>query len=139
MRAFTLLNEMDHLFNTVAAKNYSAESDQSFSPPCDVSEADDHYVMTFDLPGVRKEDLKIEASGALLTLSGEKRRQLPNIESYKSQRLERDFGTFKRSFTLPVSIDNSKIEAQYKDGVLQLSLPKVQTAQTRLIEIQSHS
>jgi HSP20 family protein len=134
---FNLLNEMDSLLNSMTPSITRTYDERSFDPPCDVTEGDDHFLMSFDLPGVRKEDLKIEASGNLLTISGEKRREWPSQESHKTQRYERAYGFFKRSFTLPTNIESSSIEAQFKDGVLSLYLPKVAAAKTRHIEIKS--
>lgn len=100
----------------------SAEQ-QSYSPRADVVEAEDHYLMSLDLPGLKKEDLIIETQDKMLTISGERKR-----------------GTqvsFRRSFTLPDSVNGEKIQASYEDGVLELYLPKTPAAQPRKIEIQS--
>jgi len=131
LNTFNLFDEIDGYFNR-------AYDERNFQPACDVAESDDHFLMSFDLPGIRKEDLKIEASGNLLTISGEKRRDWSGTDDqHKVQRIERSHGFFKRSFTLPSSIEHAKIEAQYKDGVLSLYLPKASTAKTRQIEIKT--
>lgn len=140
LTTFSLLDEMDSLFGRgTVARNWPSYDERGFNPPVDVVEDADHFLMSFDLPGIRKEDLKIEASGNLLTVSGEKRREWQSDEAKKTQRFERTYGYFKRSFTLPASIEAQKIEANYKDGVLSLYLPKAHTTKARQIEIQTES
>jgi len=106
------------------------------SPAVDVSEEEDHYLMTFDLPGVNKEAVKIELNDNVLTVSGERKDERTEGDGKSSKRVvERFYGTFTRSFSLPANVDSNRIEADYKDGVLRVAVPKAQVAKPKKIEI----
>lgn len=129
--------DMDRMFDdfTVAAP---ANDKIEYAVASDVVESDQHFMLSVDLPGLKKEDIKIELQENTLTISGERKRERKNNEtSGNVKRVEKFYGAFKRSYTLPLMIDASKIEAQYQDGVLELFLPKAQNAQPHKIEIQS--
>lgn len=137
--ASNLFDEMDRFFDdwgrqdTPTARVYE---DRNFTPACEVSETDEHYLMSVDLPGMKKEDIKIEVSDNVLTVSGERKRE-SSEKGQRVQHYEKSYGFFKRSFSLPSSIEADKVEARYEDGVVELYLPKVQAAKPRHIEIQS--
>lgn len=116
-----------------------AYDEREFNPSTELMETDEHYMMSIDLPGMKKDDIKIEVRDKMLTVSGERKRELNPEKSYRFQRYERTYGFFKRSFTLPDSILTDQIEARYENGVLELYLPKVAAAQPRKIEIQNRS
>lgn len=97
---------------------------REFSPAYEVNERDDHFAISVDLPGVKKDEIKIEVVDKALTISGERKK------------FEKSYGTFKRSFVLPNTVSTDKIEAHYEDGVLQLYVPKTPAAQARTIEVQ---
>ncbi|MBY0452833.1 MAG: Hsp20/alpha crystallin family protein [Bdellovibrionaceae bacterium] len=133
-----IFGEMENIFNEAthsAAKNYYDE--RSFGPACEVSETAEHYFMTVDLPGMKKEDVKIELADNVLTVSGERKRERNTDANAKVQLYEKSYGFFKRSFTLPTTVEESKIEARYENGVLELYLPKTSAAKPRQIEIKS--
>jgi HSP20 family protein len=123
-----MFNEMDNW-----AKVYD---ERDFSPACEVTEADNHFFLSIDVPGLKKEDLKIDLTENVLTISGERKREA-STENMKFQLFERRYGFFKRSFTLPSTVDNSKVEARYDNGVLELYLPKLEAAKPRQIQIQN--
>jgi len=100
----------------------------NFQPSCDVNETEDHYVISFDMPGVKKEDIKIEIKNHELHVSGERKRSLNREDS--SDKFERVFG-------LPDTVNTDKIEANYENGVLHLAVPKAEAAKPKKIEIQS--
>lgn len=110
-----LWRQMDRAFDTTA----------EFSPAYEVSEQDDHYAISLDIPGVKKDEIKIEVLDKNLTISGERKK------------FEKSYGTFKRSFVLPSTVSTDKIEAHYEDGVLNLYVPKTPAAQARTIEVQA--
>lgn len=97
-----------------------------FFPAVNTREADDAYYIEVDLPGVRKEDINIDVKDNLLTISGER-----VIEEERKEddfyRIESQYGTFERSFSLPEDVDAEKIEAEAKDGVLTVKIPKAQS------------
>ena len=106
----------------------------SFMPACDIEETDEHFLVSFDLPGVSKDDVKIEMRGNQLLVSGERKEE---HERKAGRRVteERYYGAFQRVFTLPSHVDANKIEAQYQNGVLRISLPKLEAAKPKLIQI----
>jgi len=103
-----------------------------FSPSVDVEESSDMFLVTADIPGVKKEDLKINLQGNTLRLSGERRREVKEDGYY-----ERSSGRFARTFTLPDNVDGTKIEAHFEDGELRLMLPKTEVKGAQEIKIQS--
>lgn len=135
--ASDLFDEMDRFFDDWGPMPTKQVYDErNFNPACEVAETDEHYLMSVDLPGMKKEDIKIEMSDNVLTVSGERKRDSSG-KTQRFQRYERSYGFFKRSFSLPSSIEADKVEARYEDGVLELYLPKTQAAKPRHIEIQS--
>jgi HSP20 family protein len=108
-----------------------------FQPSCDIRETKDHYVVSMDMPGVKKDDVKIEIQSNQLLISGERRYSSKEEVGESTLRHERAYGKFERTFTLPSTINAEKIEAHYEDGVLSVALPKVEVATGRTIEIQT--
>ena len=106
----------------------------AFTPACDVQETDNHYLMSFDLPGVKKDDLKIELIGNELCVSGE-RRESREEKSAAHRQWERSYGAFSRSFTLPQGVKADQIETDYRDGVLHVAVPKTEGAKAQRISI----
>ena len=106
-----------------------------FTPLLDVRETDDAYLVMVDLPGVKSEDVTIEAHDQVLTISGSR---VP-VETGESQLAERPYGSFVRSLTLPKGVDSDSIVADYRDGVLELHIPKPAEAKPRTIPIGSAS
>lgn len=102
-------------------------------PVCDVHETDKDYVLEFDLPGVKKDEINIEVVGNQIVVSGERRQETKN--EGKQHRMERRYGSFQRVFTLTDEIDADAIEANYSDGVLTLSIPKSEAAKPKKIRI----
>jgi HSP20 family protein len=105
-----------------------------WTPTVDISETDGEYVIKAELPEVKKEDVKVTLEDGVLTLSGE-RRQEKEEKHTKYHRVERSYGSFVRSFSLPELVDESKVKAEYKDGVLSLHLPKAEKVKPRAIEV----
>ncbi len=103
-------------------------------PAVDVRETDDNFVFTAELPGLTKEDASITLEENVLTLTGERR--FENEESKNEfRRIERSYGRFTRSFTLPREVDNDRVEAKYGDGILTVTVPKTEKTKPRKIEI----
>lgn len=103
-------------------------------PTVDISETDGEYLIKAELPEVKKEDVKVTVEDGVLTLHGE-RRQEKEEKSKKFHRVERSYGSFVRSFTLPESVDESGVKAEFKDGVLNLHLPKTEKVKPKAIEV----
>jgi HSP20 family protein len=106
----------------------------AWAPSCDIYEEGDSIVVKAELPGVEKSDIDVQVENNVLTLRGERKRE-KEVKSENLYRTERFYGAFSRSFTLPVTVDTEKIQAEYKDGVLQVTLPKVDAAKPRRINV----
>lgn len=105
-----------------------------FVPAVDISEDDDHYNVTVELPGMKKEDVTVESQDNVLTIRGEKRSER---EEKKEQNrwVERTYGSFSRSFTLPANAAGDRISASFKDGVLTIAVPKLEEKKPQTISI----
>ena len=107
---------------------------QGFVPAIDVHDDDHHYTVTVELPGAKKDDIHIEVEQGMLTLRGEKKSEREERKE-KRRWVERSYGSFSRSFTLPRDADAERLEASFKDGVLTLTIPKSEAAKPRTIAI----
>jgi HSP20 family protein len=105
-----------------------------WSPLVDITEDDKEYLVKAEIPEMKKEDIKINVHDDVLTLSGERKYEKED-KGKKYHRVERAYGSFLRSFTLPEDADGSKISAEYKDGMLKLHLPKSEQAKKKAIEV----
>ena len=103
-------------------------------PTVDISETDGEYQIKAEIPDVRKEDVKVSLEDGVLTIQGE-RKQEKEEKGKKYHRIERSYGSFVRSFSLPDVIDEEKVKAEFKDGVLNLHLPKSEKAKPKAIEV----
>lgn len=132
---FNVQKEMSKMLS-----NFFTNDDEAFSglqnwyPSADISEGKDAYTVKIELPGVTKEDVKITLQENVLTIQGEKKQEKETKET-NFHRLERSFGSFSRSFRLPSLIKADKIDANYKDGVLTIVMPKSEEAKSKEIEI----
>ena len=106
----------------------------AWSPAVDIIEEDDAFVAKAELPGVNKDDVKITMQDTVLTIRGEKREE-KRAKDGNVQRLERFSGSFQRSFSLPKSVKSDKIDAEYKDGILTIRMPKAEEAKPKQIEV----
>ena len=103
-------------------------------PPVDLVEAEDHFVLKADLPGLAEGDVNIEVQEGTLTISGERKAEHEQREK-GWYRIERSFGRFSRSLTLPDGVDPDRIEASFSHGVLEVRIPKPEERKPRRIEI----
>ncbi len=129
-----VFGDFDRIANALYQSTLTAPL--NFQPSCDVHEADDHYMISFDVPGIKKEDIKIDVQGNQLTVTGERQQVAKNNGEYSIHH-ERVYGKFERTFILPNSVNPEKIEAHYEDGVLNVALPKSESSKPRTIEVQS--
>lgn len=103
-------------------------------PEVDITEEKDRLLVRADLPGMKQEDISVEVSEGALTIRGERKEEAATKEG-KMYRMERSYGSFLRSFTLPAGVDASKVNASYKNGVLEITLPKFAEAKTKQIKV----
>jgi len=109
---------------------------EGWSPALDVFEDQDKYVVNAELPGLKKEEINVSLEGNTLTISGERKQQEEKKEG-ENYRSERYFGRFQRSLTLPSQVDANKIQANYKDGVLSVTLPKSEESKSKQIQVKT--
>jgi len=133
--------EFNKLFNVFGGRLGASESDSNgeyenavWMPLTDIKEDKDKYFLMLDLPGVSKEEVKVGYSNGQLSISGERKQEKENKDS-KFHRVERVFGRYYRSFTLPQKIKEDKIEAEFKDGQLMITVPKAEEAKPKELEI----
>jgi HSP20 family protein len=133
MKPEPFTREIDRVFDA-----FFGQTDQArrWVPPVDLVEAEDHFVLKADLPGLSEGDVNIEVQDGTLTISGE--RKAEHEEHEKGwYRIERSFGRFSRSLTLPDGVETDRIGASFEDGVLEVRIPKPEERKPRRIEISS--
>jgi len=104
----------------------AARRESSFSPTVDIVEDERRIVLRSDLPGIEEKDIKVTVDDGTLTLSGERKFE-KETKAENVHRVERRFGSFRRSFSLPETVEVDKISASYKKGVLEVTLPKAES------------
>ena len=107
---------------------------EGWSPALDVSETEDAFVVTVELAGAKKEDVTVESHDNVVTIRGEKRSER-NEETETRRYVERSYGTFSRSFSLPPNADGGRVEASFKDGVLTVEIAKRVEAKPKTIAV----
>jgi HSP20 family protein len=118
-------------FKKLAEENWSLAA---WSPTCDIFETDNEIVVKAELPEVKKEDVNVSIENNVLTIRGERKfSEETKKENY--HRLERSYGEFFRSFTLPGFVDAGKVNAEFKDGMLRVTLPKREEAKPKQVEV----
>lgn len=108
-----------------------------WAPAVDIKETKEAFVIDAELPGMKKEDVKVTVHDGVLTIQGERRKEEETGDD-KNHRVERVYGSFLRRFTLPDNVDEGSIKAGFKDGVLSLTLTKVEPAEPKAIEVEVH-
>jgi HSP20 family protein len=130
----SLQSEMNRLFDGMFEPAGDVSGARRWIPPMDLVETEDHFVLRADLPGVSEEDVKIELDDRVLTLSGE-RKSDHETKREGFYRVERAFGSFSRSLTLPQGVDPDSVTASFAHGVLEVRIPKPAQAKPRRISI----
>jgi HSP20 family protein len=105
-----------------------------WTPSMDVEETDTEYLVKTDLPDLKKEDVKVAIQDGVLSLEGE-RKQEKEEKTKKYHRVERSYGTFVRRLSVPADVDQQKVQAEFKDGVLTVHMPKSASAKPRSIDV----
>jgi HSP20 family protein len=133
----SLQNDVNRIFDEFFRGDILADNSfftRDWSPAVDIIENGDTYVLKAELPGMNKDDVKITLEENVLTIKGEKKNEDEKKDD-NVHRLERSYGLFERSFTLPGTIKVNDIDAQYKNGILTLTLPKAEEAKPKKIEV----
>lgn len=128
--------EMNRLFDSFFGRPATVSAaERTWLPLCDMWETKDDLYVTFELPGVREKDIHLTITGDLLTVKGERRwEREQRDDSY--HRLERVYGKFERSVPLPVPVQADKVKATYRDGILEIRLPKAEEVKPKEIKIE---
>ncbi len=132
----TAQRDFDRLFREAfaPAMHEGEASTRTWAPPVDIYENGDNLVLKAELPGINPDDVEICVEDNNLYLKGERKFE-KEVKEENYHRVERTYGSFARAFSLPNSIDSDKVAANYKDGVLTLTLPKREEAKPRTIKI----
>jgi HSP20 family protein len=134
-RLSNLREELDTLFQMPFWSNLGRQSQlfSGWTPALDLYQNNDNVVALIELPGMRKEDIEISLHDGMLTISGERKSEAKDGEN--AERTERFIGKFRRSITLPTRVDTNKVSANYKDGILTVTLPKAEEAKPKQIQV----
>jgi HSP20 family protein len=108
---------------------------EEITPTVDIFEEGHDIVMKAELPGMKREDIEVNITDDIITLSGEKRKE-EKIEKKNYHRLERSYGSFVRSFRLPTEVETEQVKAQFKDGILEIRVPKTEEAKKKEKKVQ---
>ena len=130
---------MSNRLNRTNNDSYPPRTEDAFgvwAPPVDIFERNDHLVIRAEVPGIQKEDMDVRIENGVLTLHGERKQDL-DVKEGNAHRTERVYGSFTRSFSLPTTVDASNVSAIYKDGVLEVTVPKAETAKPKMVEIRA--
>ena len=120
--------------NRMASGEIPSMAVADWSPEVDISEDDHGYLLKADLPEMKKDEVRVTVEDGILTVSGERKTEKEDHKK-KFHRIERSFGTFRRSFTLPEDADSTKVTAEFHDGVLKVHLPTTPIARSKAIEV----
>jgi HSP20 family protein len=133
----SIQDRMNRLFEQTLSRSRSEEgiAASTWTPAVDIYETPETIVLKAELPGLSREDIEIQIRDNALTLKGE-RRFAKDVQQENYLRIERAYGAFQRSFTLPATIQQDKIRAVFRDGVLELTLPKAEEAKPKKIAIE---
>ena len=120
--------------NRIASGEIHSLAVADWSPEVDISEDDQGYLLKADLPEMKKDDVRVTVEDGILSVSGERKTEKED-QKRKFHRIERCYGTFRRSFTLPEDANGSKVTADFRDGVLKVHLPIMPIAKSKAIEV----
>jgi HSP20 family protein len=129
-----LARALDRMLGSAQSEMGTRESLSQWDPAVDIFDKGSEIVLQLEVPGMKKEGIQIRLENNVLTVQGERKRE-SEIKEENYFRAERSYGAFSRSFTLPGTVSVDKIQAQYKDGVLTVTVPKAKEAQPRQIEV----
>lgn len=133
---FPVLDEMDRMFGKWMTNESSFDNGRGWVPPVDIIERKDSIVVKAEAPGLEKDSFKVLVEDGVLTVSGEKKVEInENDKDQNFHRSERIYGSFSRSFTLPMNVDQMRVSAKYRNGVLEVTLPKSEEAKPKEIEV----
>jgi len=135
----SLQERINKMFDDTIRTLYPTDGEElekgTWAPAVDIYETNDSFVVSADLPGLNKDEIQIDLKDNTLTLKGEKKFE-EKVSKDNYIRVERAYGSFVRSFTLPQNVDPEKIKAKYKEGVLKVTIPKKEEAKPKQIKVE---
>ena len=129
------MNDINSVFDNSFQGTASSQWNGAFEPAVDIQETQDSYLLSFDVPGIHKDQIKIDLHDGTLIVSGERSRETTKQNGEGFHRTERSYGKFERRFQLPSKIDSDKVQARHENGVLEIMVPKAETVKTKSIKI----
>ena len=128
------MNRMLADFRTRAPLGEEDMAQGSWIPAVDIYETKDSIVLNVELPGVTKENISLEVKESTLTIKGEKKLE-KDVKEENYHRMERSYGSFMRAFTLPSTMHQDKVKAKFRDGILEITIPKAEEAKPKQIKV----
>ena len=125
--------QLNRLFLERTAQT-TGEAFADFMPAVDIQETDAEFIVTADLPDVKKEEVKVQVQDGVLAIEGERRKEKEE-KGKRFHKVEREYGRFVRRFAMPTEVDGEKVRAEFKDGVLHVFLPKAMSAKPKTIDV----
>jgi HSP20 family protein len=130
----SLRADMDRLFSSLFGGAYE-EREGMWAPIVDIEEDNDSIMVKAEIPGMQKEDIKVSVQSNILTITGERKHE-SETKNKTFHRVERSYGKFSRMITLPTDVDSDKVKANYKDGILSITLPKPEATKPKHIDVE---
>mgnify|MGYP005838469767 CR=1 FL=1 len=130
-----LQDRINRIFNDATRGSSEGASTRTWAPVVDIAETDNDLVVRAELPGMKREDIDVEVTGESLTIRGERKFDEDAKDQYI--RVERPYGPFQRSFTIGVPVQADKVKAAYRDGILEVTIPKAEEVKPKKIEIKT--
>jgi len=133
----SLQERMNRLMSDFRTRSPFGEEEMAqgaWIPPVDIYETKESIVLNVELPGVTKDDISLEVKDSTLTIRGEKKLE-KDVKEENFHRMERTYGSFTRAFTLPSTVQQDKVKAKFRDGILEIRLPKAEEAKPKQIKV----
>jgi HSP20 family protein len=128
--------EMDRIWDRFSNELSSSTAKQDWNPSLNLAETENSLMAELEVPGINPEDIDVSVTGEMLTVEGEKKQEASR-EDMNYHLLERVYGKFSRSIKLPTRVDPERVQACYKDGILQITMAKPQTVKSKRIEVKT--
>jgi len=130
----TLQREVNRLFDSLTSDMPSFSGSGAFIPPAEIYETPDAIHLKLEIPGINANDLEVQVSADVVSISGERKSE-STTEEKGMKRTEFRYGSFQRVFQLPARVQNERVTADYKDGILSLVLPKAEAEKTKVVKV----
>ncbi|MEM9808319.1 MAG: Hsp20/alpha crystallin family protein [Cyanobacteria bacterium P01_D01_bin.56] len=130
----SLQREMNRLFDDVFTLSPRQQNHASFTPAAELEESDDSYHLSLEIPGINTDDLDVQVTAETVSVTGERKSSV-KTEAAGMTRSEFHYGSFRRAMSLPGRVNNQNVVADYKDGILHLTLPKAEEEKNKIVKV----